>query len=281
MAEPNLRDVLRDVLALARATGGPQDSGGVPYTVIPMDCKLESLAQLKFSRYAEHPQRIVQGVSVNDSASFCTYYALFADPNSRVFADEKKSQVLAIMDYHGAAEGAPRWGDHRLLLTLEHSDQWKDWMGKNGQAHKMSQLEFAEFIEDHTPDILSPDAATMLEMSRTLSAKTDVDYSSAIRLANGQVQLTYNEAVRGTFGSGKLEIPEFFTITVPVYFNGPRLSVQARLRYRLVSGKLSIWYDLLHASDLVHDAFRSELVSIKERLQEEVINGELPCKAAV
>jgi uncharacterized protein YfdQ (DUF2303 family) len=158
-------------------------------------------------------------------------------------------------------------------LMLRHSEEWKTWTGHNGQPRKMTQMEFAEFIEDNTPDIVNPRAADMLEMARTLQAKADVDFSSAIRTNNGQVQLKYTENVKGTYGAGNVEIPEEFTISIPVYVGSPRVTIRARLRYRLNSGKIAIWYDLLRADAVERDAFMATLEEIRTGIGVTVING--------
>lgn len=273
MADTTLN--VKQLLDLGRQSSGPQVvADGIPYAVIPSDCKMVSLADAIYNKYRETPVRKQATVKVLDGASFIEYYNLFSDPNSRVFADETASRVLAILDYHGAGtDGGPRWGEHRIQLDLRLSEEWLVWNGRNGQENKFTQMEFAEFIEDNTPDITTPDAATMLEMARTLEAKTEADFSSAIRLNNGQVQFTYSETVKGTYGSGKVEIPEEFLISIPVYVGSPRISIRARLRYRINSGKLAIWYDLLRVGEIERKAFMTVLQEIKDGLKVGIING--------
>jgi uncharacterized protein YfdQ (DUF2303 family) len=274
MPEAITEKTLKEALKLGQQIGEPKSVGGVNYAVIPSDSKIQSLEMFQHSDYAERPHRKKGTVKVLDAASFIEYYGLFSDEHSRVFADETKSRVLAVLDYHGTGENAPRWGQHRLTLDLRYSEEWAAWTGRNGQARKMTQVEFAEFMEDNAPDIVNPNAATMLEMARTLQAKTDVDFSSAVRLNNGQVQLKYTEQIKGTYGNGNVDIPEEFTIAIPVYVGTPRVTIRARLRYRLVSGKLFIWYDLLRPSDVERNAFIGVLDTIKDGLKVNVINGE-------
>lgn len=265
---------IAEIAKLARQAGQSIDIGGVPYAVIPTDCKIEDLSRFRFNDYAATPHRKKVSVNVMDAASFIEYYQQFSDENSRVFADETQSIVKAVLDYHGAhSEGSPRWCQHILILKLRPAPEWTVWTEKNGQARKMTQMDFAEFIEDNAPDIVEPNAATMLEMARTLQAKTDVDFSSAIRMSNGQIQCTYNEQVKGTYGSGKVDIPEQFKISIPVYVGGERTPIIARLRYRLQNGKLSIWYDLLRHSEVERKAFTAQIAAIKDTLKIAVING--------
>jgi uncharacterized protein YfdQ (DUF2303 family) len=270
-------EALSQLIELARGNTAPQIAPGAntPFVVIPNTMKVHELAGTIFNEHADRPERIKGTVKVFDSASFCQYYNLFADGNSRVFADEAASRVIAILDYHespASEDNAARWGQHRIDLTLRYSQEWTDWKAQNGK--KVSQMDFAEFLEDHAPDIVSPDAATMLEVARSLSAKTDVDFSSAIRMSNGAIQLKFNEQVKGTYGNGQFEVPETFDIGVPVYVGHDRVRLTARLRYRLNSGKLTFWFDLLRAAVAERDAFLAARSAIAQSLDIAIINGQ-------
>jgi uncharacterized protein YfdQ (DUF2303 family) len=155
--------------------------------------------------------------------------------------------------------------------VLRHSEEWTRWKGNDGA--RTNQIDFAEFIEDNAPDIVTPDPATMLEVARDLSAKTEVDFGSAIRMQNGSVQFKYSEQVKGTFGAGNVEVPERFVIAIPVYVGSERVKITARLRYRINAGKLSFWYDLLRAEAVRRDAFLDVQKSIADTLGIRIING--------
>ncbi len=45
---------------------------------------------------------------------------------------------------------------------MRHSPEWDTWQSKDGE--KCNQMDFAEFVEDNAPDIVNPDAATILEV---------------------------------------------------------------------------------------------------------------------
>lgn len=270
MAELNEK-AITELTKLARMSVTVQmpGPGGLPFAVIPNDCKLQDLSALV---HHERPQRIKGTVRVSDALSFCDYYTLFSDPNSRVFADEGGARIVAVLDYHAAGEGnAPRWCEHRVDLTLAVSREWGVWIGKSGA--RLSQQDFAEFLEDNTPDIIKPDAAVMLDVAKTLTAKIDVDFASAIRLNNGAVQFKYTEQVKATYGSGTVEVPESFVISVPVYRGSDPVQITARLRYRIASGKLTFWYDLLRADAAMRDAFGLVRKNVSEQLSCTVIGG--------
>jgi uncharacterized protein YfdQ (DUF2303 family) len=271
MAEALTEKTLKEAIKIGQQIGEAKNIAGIAYTVIPNDCQIVSLEKYQHSDYANQPHRKKGTVAVLDAKSFIEYWMLFSDEHSRAFADETASKVVGVLDYHGIGENSPRWGQHRVALTLRDSEEWKRWTACNGK--KLGQMEFAEFIEDNTPDITTPPAAEMLEVARTLHAKTDVDFSSAIRTSNGSVQLKYSEQVKGTYGSGNVDIPEQFRIFIPIFVGTARVGVTARLRYRLNSGKLTFWYDLLRADVERREAFLKVLEDIQEGVTTKIING--------
>lgn len=263
---------INELVRLGQAAANVRNAGNTPFVIIPNDHKVVGLADFVENNRCDHPYRVKAIVKVLDASSFCHYYTLFSDMNSRVFADETANKILAIIDYHGAgSDGGPRWGEHRIDLTLRPSKEWETWIEKNGQ--KWGQMDFAEFLEDNAPDIVTPSAATMLDVARTLSAKSAVDFGSAIRIANGSVQFKYTEQVQGTFGSGNIDVPEQFSIAIPVYIGCERVSITARLRYRINSGKLTFWYNLLRPEEIARNAFIAARMQISETLKIDIING--------
>lgn len=276
MAELN-KETLADLVDLSRATGLPRVAEGanVPYAVIPQTCQIVDLSKFVFNEHSSRPERVKGTAKVLDAQSFCDYYTLFHDDHSRVFADETQNKIVAVLDYHevqleGGGAG-PRWGSHRLDLTMRPSKEWLIWKAADGK--KQSQMEFAEFIEDNTPDIIAPPAAAMLEVARDLSAKTDVDFGSAVRMQDGSVRFRYSESVKATVGAGNIDVPEQFDIAVPIYIGTDRVRITARLRYRINSSKLTFWYNLLRADAAEREAFQMVRTGIADSLGVTIING--------
>lgn len=259
----NVNELFSEALNLGKVIADPKDVGGIKLVVIPSDHKVESLEKYQYTDYAARPHRMKGSVVVHDVKSFLAYWKLFSDANSAVFGDRDGNKLLASIDYH-EAQGQPRWRQHWCTLDLKLSEEWKIWTGKNGQENKMDQASMAMFIEDNAPDVIQPTAATMMEVARTLEAKSSADFDSAIRLDNGQTQFTYKEEIKGAFGVGKMPIPEAFTVSIPVYEGQPRIEIVARLRYRIVSQKLVMWYDLLRPKMHHRDAFLKVLAQVEE-----------------
>lgn len=248
----------------------PQE-GAIPFVVLPEGVEVHDLRHLIDNDLAPRPRRAKGIVKVFDALSFVRYFADFRDETSRIFADETSGSVTAILDYHQASD-FPQWCQHRISLVLRHSEEWKAWTAQNGK--QVNQTAFAEFIESNAPDIFNPPAATMLDLARSINATSDIACESAIRTNNGTVQFRYNEVVKGTYGAaGEFSIPEQFTVRIPVYLGSPVVELTARLRYRVASSKITLWYDLLRAGAVERDAFRVVRNSIENDAECPIING--------
>ena len=137
-------------------------------------------------------------------------------------------------------------------------------MGKN--KDQFGQTELAEFIEDNMADITAPAATALLEMATTIQAKTDINFSSAKRLQNGQVQLQYTENIDARAGAnGAMEIPKEFTLGLRIFKNGAGYKVHARLKYRLHGGAIKFWYELDRVERVIEDAFSGYVATLREQ----------------
>ncbi len=256
--QANLAD-LKHVQDLAQAAVATVHDEPIHYAVVPDAYKVVSLAEMQFS---ERPQR-KKGVSaLHDAESFCQYFNRFADPNSVIFVDTEALSFTGVLNYHEALEGVPRFGDFRCSFFLRETEPWKLWKG--GNAKQMSQVAFAQFIEENLSDILSPPAAAMRELSRDLQVKSDVEFQQATRLANGQTKLVYKEELKATIGSGSQEVPEEFTIRLALYQGQAPRDIKLRLRLRLASGKLSMWWEIPRLEEILHEEMDLAASKIKE-----------------
>lgn len=270
----NLTDqAIQKIADMARSGMGPQMAPGanVPFVLVPLGYKAEVMPELIWNDHAPKPERIKGNVTVLDPGSFTQYYTLFNDPNSRVFADETTLKVLAVLDYHGAGEGSPRWGQHRLTLGLRQSEEWKIWAGHSNK--QMTQQSFAEFLEQNSLDVTKPTPADMMEIASDLQATTEVEFGSGLRQQDGQVRFKYTEAVRATVGGGQVSVPERFTIQIPAFVGGERVPMDALLRFRVKEGKLTFWYTLVRPEEVIRNAFIEARNAIAKDLGITIING--------
>lgn len=239
-------------LAAGAALGTPQsplvdEKAGV-FTVVPKGYELKSLEE-----YLPSPLRIKQNVLLHDADSFIAYVIAFKLPAvSRIFFDGEDEEFNAILDYHEAQ--TPAWCNHTATFKPRRSVEFETWMGAN-RKH-MTQVDFARFLEENMPDVVDPNSADLLQVALTFEAKKSVEFSSGVRLNNGQIQFQYDEVVRGTAQKGTIEIPEQFVLGIPIHVNGPAYRIPVRLRWRLQEGKVIFWYEVVRPHRFIEDALK-------------------------
>ncbi|MCY1282778.1 hypothetical protein D9M68_341850 [compost metagenome] len=267
-----MQEALNHLVTLVQALGKPIDHAGLanPIALVPDGVSIEGLEQ-----HLPSPVRIRQRVSVLDAATFIAYVQRFTSPACAVFCSGPEGRTFtAVLDYH--QPGQPAWATHTATYRCPNTVEWGRWKEKDSK--RMSQADFAEFIEDNVRDIVQPEkearapsAADMLEISRTLEAKKNICFRQGIRLDNGQVQLTYNEQIDGRAGeTGQLNIPEQFFIGVKPFLGGDAFLVAARFRYRIQEGQLVMWYELIRPDKVLEEAYGA----VRKQIQTGI--GEVP-----
>lgn len=249
---------------LAREAYTPVTSETVHFVVAPAGSVVHSLQGLQYP-FGLPPDQIRVSLKFQDATSFISYVNSFKDHRTRIFADSTINSLSfsAVLDYHGAgSEMLAEFLSHRATLTLQRSEEWKLWYGLNDKL--VPQSEFAEFLEDNRADIVKPDSATMLEIAKDLQAHSDVNFGSKINTRNGAAVLQYEEQIKATVANGSIEIPETFTIRIPVFFGEQPQEITARLRFRINEGKLRFQYKLYRPVEVISKAFdaaRSEIAT--------------------
>ena len=274
MADVNIdKTALLEAVSLGQKLGSPQTHEKIHFALVPSGAELKSLAPFQYPQGVP-PDRIVANVALRDALSFIRYYVAFQDDRSRIFAEPSGPSFLAVLDYHGAGAAdlhKPEFLSHRASFQMVQDERWKIWTGKNEK--QFSQVDFAEFIEDNTADILEPSAAHMLEVARDLKASSSGSFESKVTPKSGSIQMKYTENIDGKVGSGDVEIPEFFKLSIPVFYGEQPISISARLRYRISGGTLTFHYKLYRQSEILNDAFDKAVASISEALKTEILIG--------
>lgn len=222
------------------------------------------------------PNRKTGTVKLLDAESFIAYYGTHGN-GAPVYATITPARFVAVLNEHTREAAGHR--DHRADFTLSHSAEWTTWTKHNGRGAAFGSNEaFALFLEDNAPDIVKPDPATMLSIALNFRVKADAGFSIAQRLNDGNVELAFNNVVnassKGAAG-GTVKIPEVFVIDVPVFagVNAPRYKVEARFRYRLADGKLTLWYELVRPHKVVERAFTEIWERIRKETKAPVLLG--------
>lgn len=216
------------------------------------------------------PRAIRERVAFRDRASFCEYVKIFSAPAetwTAVFADTGTCQVVAILDYH--APTAPARGQHRAELSYRHSDQWCAWT----KPGVYTQARFADFLGDHGDDIVPDGSAgiSLQEMVRSLEITSNKKWASAVR-GGGVVTLT-QEVEQQVKGPSRVEIPVRLKLSIPVFEDGPRRDIGARISYTIKDGAVTFGVALVRAAEIERTLFRAEVATIAAALALPVLYG--------
>lgn len=261
------------IIDTATAAAAPQQLALGSYWIVNTPHGVERI-DLTGDQYRDQPRRKTGTVTVRDAASFLAYYGKHASPTAEVYADRDRNTVTAILDAHTGHGGVPEWQQHRVTLTLRHSEAFKAWHRVSGDL--LTQTTFAEFVEDHRADVIDPTAADLLELAQTFQATTKVSFKSSNLLKSGQRQLSYVEQIDAAGGQrGDLVIPDRLQLAIAVY-EGATVAdaVTARLRYRIDGeGRLRIGVILDQLTDVIAMAFEGVISEIDAQVPVPVLRG--------
>ncbi|MFE9921603.1 DUF2303 family protein [Streptomyces sp. NPDC005774] len=221
-------------------------------------------------QHKDQPTRKTGTTTVRDAQSFLAYWDKHHDTASEVYADSDRLTITAVLDAHQA--DSARWAGHRLHLALRETTAWKQWLRLDGEL--MDQEAFAEFLEDHLPELLEPAAADMLEIAQSFQAAQKVDFQSATRLTSGQRQFQYVETQTTKAGQkGQLTVPETFIIGLVPFEGSEGYRLTARLRHRIGQNGLRLGYKLERPDEIRTTAFADVVKAIGEQIDVPVMNG--------
>lgn len=265
-----MTEILRteaDAVASLAAKPFVEIVNGVPHAVTPDGNGSWSFHGLDYLMPA--PTRKRGTTNIHDVESFIAISKQHGSlSNCCIYLDvdyeNNKIEATAVFNDHGQNETG--WRDHRSVFNPKLSKEWKDW-AKNSGA-KMTQVEFALFLETNLADIASlegmPSGAEVLAFVTQLQETRKVKYGSAVNLQNGMVQIEFIEdGDNGT--KGKLEVFKQFAIGIRPFANGDAYQVKAFLRYRIDrnTGQIQFWYDLQRADRVLEDASRAMVEKIR------------------
>jgi len=146
-----LARVLPDAKIISRQTLADIRAGdGITHIAVPTGFKLE---KVDHADLLPHPRRTIAAAKLTDIDSFLAYVKRHAQPHSVVWCDfNPQSYALSfqcVIDEH--APDTAGWRKHSARFEPEMSAEWKVWSVNNSKPK--AQIEFAEFIERHEPDI--------------------------------------------------------------------------------------------------------------------------------
>lgn len=260
------------LVALGAALGKQQSNphpGGRAFVLLPM---ADGSVKVEYLERPDLPVRKSGTVQANDTESYIAAVNRFHnEKHTVIYAALKPASFMAVLNDHTVE--ANQWRDHRVAFSLGNSKEFDLWSAECKQD--MSQEKFAFFIEDNLPDFKNPTGAKMLELALNFKVNRKVNFKSAMNLADGTMQLEYADLQEGG-GSGptrRMPIPEVFTIEIPVWggLKAKKYVFDARLRYRVDNGTLTIRYDLIRPHKVVEQAFKDVLEQIQAGVKKSTV----------
>lgn len=240
---------------------------GAPVVVVPAGYDARILDLAKIEQFLPKPARKRGTFKFGDVDSFVRYFGEHKNDSSRIFAEltDSGASFKGILNFHGSDAS---FNDHICQHTLESTVEWKRWMGSN--KVKMSQVEFATFLEENADLFKEPSGAAFLELIRDLEGHANISVNSSVKLENGAIKLQYDEEVllkgsQTTTQSGEMDIPSVLSIAVAPFRGLSPFPIKARLRYRIESRKLLFWYETIDAHKLVETVCKSVMDIITEK----------------
>ncbi|MFA5633441.1 MAG: DUF2303 family protein [Porticoccaceae bacterium] len=234
----------------------------------------------------DHPYRKKGTVRFKVWESFVEYVNRHKQPETVIYAKVDKDEsdmpltVTAVFNDHQSKDNIPAqagWQDFRAILAPEASHEWRTWTTHSGR--QMSQFEFAQFVDDNIKDISSgqegyPTGTEMLQMALAFEISQDKRIKSAIRIQSGGTNIEYVEDDDASTVAHMRAFDKFM-LGIPVFWRGQAYAVEAKLRYRVREGKLTLWYDLVRVDVVVDDAVEQVLEAVGAGTESSILYGEI------
>jgi len=261
--------------------------------------ELERWVEIDGEAHGYEPRRSAGKITVTDADSFAKAIEQrrLGPYTPVIYSDERNLKLVAVLNddqQDGDDNTVTGWRDYRIELDLAQTPEWESWKGLDRKM--VAQLQFAEHIELNTDDVVEPSSAEMLEIAQNFQARRGGEFRSGLRLATGNVQfldVVDNEATTTTAAGTSVQVPELFTIALAPFYGagryatvegsdepgewGPaRFSLQARLRWRITSGKLELGYHLVRPDDMVRTAYLAFVERVKELTELDVLAAPAP-----
>ena len=135
------------------------------------------------------------------------------------------------------------------------------------------------FLDENRGDIVSPDAASIIELCRDLQGIRKADFRAVVRADAGNMRFEYAENSEVKRSTGEILMPTEFLLRLPVYFGGESYDLFALLIWKI--GKpddgespLSIGYKLKRPEKLRQAVFLENVQRIADATKVQVVHGK-------
>lgn len=255
MSDERMGDIQAAIEAGKQIADQPiQSCCGIPVAIVPEGFKVETLERLLELEESlrDEPNELRGCAMFSELEGFEAHANRFKTPASVIFADESRTQLHAVYDYHVEPD-EPRWMRHRASYAAKLSPEWLAWAGRHEKP--MSQDDFGTWIDYHMSDIVDaegyPPAAAVLEMARGLSIRIKGTFERKINPTTGEGTLVSKDE----HDTSSTKIPRAFLLGIPVFLGGDKWAIEARVKFALKDGKPVFAYSLHQHDRKLREAF--------------------------
>lgn len=212
---------------------------GARHILVPEGFRLETA----HDPHALPPHIVKTAVVVDQRASLSAYVNRFSDARSILIADYDAGSIKAVLDWHfdnAVVDGVsldPQPREHTCTLKLRPSEEFKRWAEMENSFH--GQAEFAAFLEENAVDVIDPEPAVLIEISRDLEGTQGVTFKGSTRLENGDRSFVYETETRA---KGDIKVPREFVLSIPLYDGEEPVPLRCAFRWRINSGQLQMGF---------------------------------------
>lgn len=171
----------------------------------------------------------------------------------------------AQLDYQTERQPSGTW---EVDFPFVATPQWLAWQ-HFATGHAVAHKAAVEFLEDHSPDIIEPDAAGLLALLRTLRGNVNTTAATELR-PDGTSHITFERNQRVTAG-GEVDLPSEFTIGLPIFVGDPeawKLVVRVRVNVSTES-KLEFRFSMPQAEQVLETVYAERVAKARELLGED------------
>lgn len=233
-------------------------------TVYKNDERLDFRTHEKF---LEEPARRRGITRVRSVESLVKLENRYVQDQSITFTDLEKRTITTVIDFDC-------WKVDRISYSTDYHPDFKEWLRLNDQW--MSQLQFAEMLQDLRHTIVEPRAADVMQIARTFTATRTANFESGVRTQNGDVQFSYVEETRANSAS-LVEIPETIILNLPIYRDSTNpVQVHLDFRYNAAKDGLKLGFRIMNVDHLLEGAWDALVEQASEGLKSMIVEGPAP-----
>ena len=194
-----------------------------------------------------------------DGDSLISYANAF-DQGVRVLcASLVAGRVAIALDYPASGtELAER--HHTATWRLEKSEAFSAWEQWEGALHE--QEDFIRFLEENACDVVTPDAAKLLDLARDFAAIKTVTFKSSKRLSSGDREFEYRDE---TQTADRIQVPEKLALSIPIWEGEEPTTIECLFRYRMREGALKLGYEFHRMKPVMRASFKLAVHRVAEQ----------------